>query len=320
MVRALERILVILLTATIALAPLGAALAAPPDRLVVFGDSLSDPGNAYLLLHKVDVPPFASLVPDAPYARGALHFSNGPTWIEQLSLIDHAFPSAGPALLVPTIFTNYAVGGARAGGTRPFDLGAQVALFLQEHGPTVKGDALYAMWIGGDDLRDALAALATDPTGATSGGILQTALTNVGGNLMALYDAGARRFLIPNAPDIGKVPAVRPLGPAVQAAARQLVTQYNAALAAYVQNFASLPGVHVTSVDVFSLFDAVVAAPGTYGLTDSTHACIVPGTTVHPYCSHPNEYLFWDGLHPTVAGHRIVALQAAAALGIATHR
>lgn len=320
MLEALRRLLVTLLTATIALAPLSAARAAPPERLVVFGDSLSDPGNAFVLLHTVAVPPFASLIPDAPYARGALHFSNGPTWVEQLSLVEHAFPTAGPALLVPRIFTNYAVGGARAGGTRPFDLDAQVALFLKEHGPTVNGDALFVMWIGGDDLRDALAALATDPTGVTSGQILQTALVNIGGNLTALYNAGARHFLIPNAPDIGKVPSVSPLGAAVQAAARQLVTRFNAGLDAYLQNFVSFPGVALTRVDVFSLFDDVVAAPKAFGLTDSTHACIAVGTTVHPYCSHPNEYLFWDGIHPTVAGHRIVALRAAEALGLPIHR
>ena len=109
----LKKILGAGLIAFIVLAPAGAEARAP-HRFVVFGDSLSDPGNAFVLLRDVEVPPFDSLIPDAPYARGALHFSNGPTWVEQLSLLDHALPSAGPALFIPLLFSNYAVGGARA--------------------------------------------------------------------------------------------------------------------------------------------------------------------------------------------------------------
>ena len=90
------------------------AFAGPSHRFVAFGDSLSDPGNAFILTRDLEIPPFASLIPSAPYARGFFHFSNGPTWIEQLSLIDHALPSAGPALLLPVLLSNYAVGGARA--------------------------------------------------------------------------------------------------------------------------------------------------------------------------------------------------------------
>src|SRR5688572_10409180 len=96
MANVLKGILRFSLFALVVFAPASPALAGPPNRFVVFGDSLSDPGNAFLLSRNLEVPPFDSLIPDAPYARGALHFSNGPTWIEQLSLLDHALPSAGP--------------------------------------------------------------------------------------------------------------------------------------------------------------------------------------------------------------------------------
>ena len=55
------------------------------DRLVVFGDSLSDPGNAYVLTGMSLVPPYTDLIPEHPYARGGQHLSNGSTWIEQLA-------------------------------------------------------------------------------------------------------------------------------------------------------------------------------------------------------------------------------------------
>src|SRR5262249_28356593 len=136
------------LVALVALAPAGSALADPLNRFVVFGDSLSDPGNAFVLLNTVTVPPFQSLIPAAPYARGGLHFSNGATWVEQLSVLDKAGGSAGPALSVPGVFTNYAVGGARARLGGPFDLTGQVDRFLTDFAGVAPGDALYVVWIG----------------------------------------------------------------------------------------------------------------------------------------------------------------------------
>jgi hypothetical protein len=55
--------------------------------IVVFGTSLSDPGNAFVLVGDANTPPdfmlSPLLIPSAPYARGGHHFSNGATWVEQ---------------------------------------------------------------------------------------------------------------------------------------------------------------------------------------------------------------------------------------------
>ena len=71
----LKGILGVALFAFVVLVSASPVLAGPPQRFVVFGDSLSDPGNAFILTRDLEVPPFTSLIPDAPYARGALHFS-----------------------------------------------------------------------------------------------------------------------------------------------------------------------------------------------------------------------------------------------------
>ena len=311
----LRRIVGVGFLAWVVLAPASPALAGGPHRFVVFGDSLSDPGNAFVLLRDVEIPPFDSLIPDAPYARGALHFSNGPTWVEQLSLLDRALPSAGPALFIPVLFSNYAVGGARARREGPFDLSTQVGLFVRDfrgHGPS---DALYVVFAGGNDLRDALQALALDPSGATSAAIVQSALFSIRDNLLTLYAAGARHFLVPNAPDIGLTPAVRLLGPAAQGAATFFAVQFNGGLEAILQGVEfGLGGTHITRLDVFRFLNEVVAAPAAFGLTNVTQPCIVLNTRAHAFCATPGKFLFWDGIHPTVAGHRILAERAHAAL------
>ena len=313
----------IALAALIVLGPAHSASAEPPERFVVFGDSLSDPGNAFVVLKRlgvspfVTVPPFLSLIPDAPYARGALHFSDGPTWIEQLSLLDHALPSAGPALVLPTVFSNYAVGGALARGSAPFDLSGQVNLFLGDFRGRGPNNALYVLWAGGNDVRDALDALAVDPSGAMSELIVQQAVSSIGNNLLTLYGVGARRFLVPNAPDIGLAPAILLAGnqiPQLPGLATTFSTLFNSGLDQVLVGLASMPGVEVVRLDVFTILREVVAAPGAEGLKDVQNPCIKLNTFVHAFCTRPDQFLFWDGIHPTVAGHRIIAKHANAAL------
>ncbi len=293
----------------------GAASAGESKRLVVFGDSLSDPGNAFVLTMDISLPPF-ELIPDAPYARGGFHFSNGRTWVEQLATRLSAGVSAGPALRKPLVFSNYAVGGARARAVPgTFDLGTQVGVFLRDYQGTAPGDALCVVYLGGNDVRDALQALATDPSGATSGAILQQALLATRDNLLALYSAGARRFLVPNLPNLALAPAVRLQGPPAQGAAQQLVQVFNTQLAAMLGSMQSSLGVPFMQLDVYTALNEVVAAPAAAGFSEVVEPCLKFGTKIKPYCEDADEYLFWDGIHPTRAGHQVLAERAGRLLG-----
>ena len=88
------------------------------DGLVVFGDSLSDAGNKYVVTGLSNTPPYdlldPFLVPDGPYTRGGLHHSNGKTWVEQYAKPLNLGGLVRPALRNPGKATNYAYGGARA--------------------------------------------------------------------------------------------------------------------------------------------------------------------------------------------------------------
>ena len=186
-----------LLLLVILLAP-GVASAGPITSLYVFGDSLSDSGNAFLL---------TGGFPPAPYAQRA---SNGPVAVERLAF-DLGLTLA-PAALGGT---NYAVVGATTGpvqipGSSPpaftdniatithgqaalagTGLLNQVGAFINT-GPVANPDgSLFFVWAGANDFF-------IDPSlqGAAN------ALTNIGTAIGALYADGARQFLIPNLPDL----------------------------------------------------------------------------------------------------------------------
>ena len=304
-------ILLLILLASLVRVP--AAFAGDVARLVFFGDSLSDPGNYFIAFGTASRAPFEP-IPDAPYAIGGHHFSNGATWAEQLTRELRQPMSGEPALEAPGVFTNYAVGRARARAGAPtfafYDLSTQVRNFLSDFGGRASADSVYVIWIGANDLSDALNAVATDPTGATSIGIIQQAIGAVAGNIQALWAAGARTLLIPNLPDLAITPAVRALGPNAQAAASQLSAAYNDALEQALQALQALPQIRLVRLDVATLLNDVLIDPEAFGLTNVEDSCLAFGVAQGAVCERPDGYLFWDGEHPTRAGHHIVARAA----------
>lgn len=286
------------------------------DRLVVFGDSLSDSGNFYALTGLANTPPYDHLdqllIPDRPYAKGGHHFSNDATWVEQLARPLGLGDNTRPALQGSgTEATNYAVGGARASLNRPgVDLGPQVHAFLNDFGGTAPAGALYVIEFGGNDIRDALEA------GTDAGLVLTAALTNISTNIGMLYGAGARKFLVLNAPDLALTPAILTLDkymPGAGQFAQYLSGAYNAELESLLTAMEQLPGIEIVRVDFFQLLHEVVASPTSFGLNVVDSACVMPQTP--PFtCQQPEQYLFWDGIHPTGVVHAIIAETAAAAL------
>lgn len=273
-------------------------------ELVVFGDSLSDPGNAFVLTGEASIPPY-DFIPDAPYARGGHHFTNGETWIEKLAKALHR--NTGPAFRTDKAFANYAVGGARARDVGAINLTTQVGLFLSNHNGSAQSEALYTIFIGGNDIRDAIDALATDPSGEMSKQIVATAIIAVYDNMSALIASGATEFLIVNGPDLSLVPAVAREGMQAQYFARLLSNEFNAGLTVILNILSQNPSVTIKTLDIFELFNIVVATPEEFGFEVVDQSCIVPHEIAKAVCFKPDSYLFWDGIHPTRAGHQVIA-------------
>ena len=280
-------------------------------KAVIFGDSLSDPGNAYALTGAQVQAPF-ELVPSYPYGIGGHHLSNGRTWAERLGGHVITAASAGPAFRIPGLKMNYAVGSTRArpgqGPIPEADLTFQVERYLADFGGNARSRAVHVLFVGGNDLRDALASLQSDPSGATSQAILADALGAIAANVQTLSLAGASEFIVMNGPDISLTPAVQLFGPLVVGAAQQLVAGYNVGFTQTIDGLeAGLPGVQITRVDVAAILNEIVANPDQYQLVNTTDTCLRFDVTRQAICDHPNDYLFWDGVHPTRAGHRAIA-------------
>lgn len=297
------------------------------DRVVAFGASLTDTGNAFALLAepryqncgaRLTVPPYdvldEFLVPDGPYAKGGHHFSNGATWVEGMARGLALAGNARPALATDGLeASNYAAGGARAVAGNPcrFNLPDQVGAYIGEFGET-SPRTLVAIEIGGNDMRDAFVAVALsgDPTAAIP--FVAAALDSLRASIYQLYVGGARRFLVFNVADLGKSPAVRSAGPIAAILGNQIAAGYNGALATLVDGMnAGLPGIEIRVLDVYALLNKVVSDPAAYGFANVTDACVTPN--VPPFsCKKPDTYIFWDGTHPTRAMHALIAQEALA--------
>ncbi len=193
------------------------------------------------------------------------------------------------------------------------NLPAQVDAFLQQSGGVAPSDGLYIIEMGGNDIRDALVAFAG---GGNGGPILQAANVSIANSIGALYVAGARNFLVWRAPNVALTPAIRTLdrvNPGAAQLATQLTQGFNAGLDGVVAQLSGLPGIGIVRLDAYRMLNDLVAHPAAFGLTDVTTACITPN--IPPFkCERPDEFLFWDGIHPSKAVHAITAQEAASAL------
>jgi phospholipase/lecithinase/hemolysin len=273
-----------------------AAHAATYPAMYSFGDSLSDVGNAYIASGLIGTP-----VPiSPPYAAG--RFSNGPIWLDDLSA------KLGLGAVSPSFAggDDFAFGGAQTGPTNvnlgvPTDLIGQVAAFHLQV-PSPASDALYTLDIGANDIGNALAALAADPTFSLST-FLSDAVGNTVGAIDTLYSDGARDLLYYEAPDLSVVPGFEAAG----SLGGELATQFNDDVLAGIKPLEA-KGLTVFDVPIFSAIDKIVADPSRFGLTNVTSPCFSGGfETPGSVCADPNSFLFWDGEHPTAAVHALTA-------------
>lgn len=316
------------------------------SNLFVYGDSLSDTGNSYLAT-LAETPPS----PNPVYYPNVGHYTDGATYGElmwqALSLPGGLQPSLAGG-------TNFAVGGARSRYGSPemsIDAGsglnlppppgtpdavtpgassllAQVGGYLLAAGGIADPFALYVIWIGGNDARDA-ATLTFSPRAAEAPLLLQQSVGDVADAVVSLIMAGARNLLLPSVSNIGLTPEAQALdtfNPGVAATLSGWAEAYNhaldAALDAALDSLVGIDGLRLRQVDTFDRLGDVLASPARYGLANVADPCLsgyfvnAPTGGAISLCSAPETYAYYDAVHPSSTVHAILARDFLAAVPV----
>ena len=307
------------------------------SQAYVFGDSLSDPGNVYNVTKAVQ--PFNELLgldipvipPVPPY--NSRRFADGLVWVDfvaqdlKLNLIPSTDLPVSPIAITPepginfdfqgeTAFNsvNFAYGGAQtglfgAGGVGELVPGilTQVNTFItdlaQASQPADK-DALYIIWGGANDYQ-----IVPDANPEQS-------VENISQAVKTLHKAGARNFLVPNLPDLGKTArALLPNPPIAADVLTQRTNQHNEFLENAFVDLGFLADIELISLDTNELFQSVLTNPENFGFTSFSlppNSCLQgdPLTVIIAdltACDNPNDLIFWDFIHPTTKTHKILA-------------
>lgn len=314
--------------------------AASIDKIILFGDSLSDNGNLYSIssaAHKII--PLVPVVPkDPPYFQG--RFSNGPVWIENLTkimnveLADYAY---GGAWVEPAWDSKQLV---------PFDLNTQVNFYLATASRDFnKEQHLYIIWAGANDYTQGRSDAEYATTNTVS--IIQKQI-----DWLIYY--GAKNFLIFNVPDLGVVPEVADKGPEFATAISKMSQLHNDKMASMVASEKQRhPDLKFMLFDITQDFSDIINNPEKYRLKNTKEACykgdydlmlklinsreiqaakdvkidiLNNASLKEAYftanlaslgqlsCDNPDEYFFWDHIHPTRIVHQVLSTLVLSAL------
>ena len=301
------------------------ASTSPFTGIYAFGDSLSDAGNNSLLTSLFGAEPVSPPYYSASYGgTKAATFSNGPTWVQDLSV------SLGLGTLAPSNAggNDFAYGGAETGSTPQNSGNVQTAVLslpaqltqFETFGGKVSASTLFTMSVGGNDIFDILANPGL--TGVQAQADVTAAVKNELSELHQLAKDGMRNLLVFNVPNLGVVPQVtfgdangsnKPSASA-DALATTLSSSYNTQLATGLATQEASDGVSYHIVDVYGLITDAYNNPAKYGFTNVTTPVWTgnfvdakSGTVSSTSPAVQDQNLFWDHVHPTASAHAIIS-------------
>lgn len=158
------------------------------------------------------------------------------------------------------------------------------------YAPWTADDALFAVWIGVNDVGNSFTKAAAAETA-----LVNKDLDQYFAQLAALYKAGARHFALLNIPPTQNTPFMK--SQSGVAGLVTAITNWNGQLATRAAAFvAANAGANVTLVDTQAPWQKAIANPTAYGATDAT-------------CVNANgkSCLWFNTYHPAQAIHKLVA-------------
>lgn len=256
-----------------------------------FGDSLTDDGNLYAATGGAAPPP--------PYFEG--RFSNGPVWAEH---VEADFTAAGLAA------ENFAFGGAAVGalanGPLPSppvaNLDGQIARFAEASRGRLGERPVASLWFGANNL------LFDGIPNGDARAVGRAAARGVAAGARELQRLGVGHVVLFNLPALDKTPRFALSGdPVATEQARIGSLAFNRALERGAARLEKR-GMKVIRVDMYGLFNELLADPQKFGVVDATAPCLLP-TDPPRYCGSTVAQLlaFFDPVHPNATVHAAIA-------------
>lgn len=255
-------------------------------KIFAFGDSLSDTGNIFAATGN-------TFPPSPPYFNGRL--SNGPLAVETL----------GNRLgLAVTPETNFAIGGAKTGRDNIGDTALikfgglldQIDRFTSAVGSRgANPQALYFVWAGGDDL-------ISQPTDLTA--TVNQAVENIKTAVTALANLGAKNIVVVQNSNLGRTPFSLQTGSVDSL--RNATLALNKKLESVLTPLERKSDLNIVLSNLFPIGEDVAQNPSRFGFSNVVDAYL-QGLVPRDPAADPNQFFFWDQLHPTTRGHNLFA-------------
>ncbi|CAA7399680.1 unnamed protein product [Spirodela intermedia] len=309
--------------------------------VIVFGDSIVDPGNNNLLgtLTKSNFPPYGK---DFPGHQATGRFSNGkiPT---DLIVSDLGIKELLPAYLDPNLHpeelltgVSFASGGSGFDPITPTVTNVlsqedQLELFKEYKGKvrgmvgakraaSIVQESLYVICQGSNDLANTYFNGPFRRPHYDLPSYVKLMVDSASGFVKNLYGQGARKIGFMGIPPLGCVPADRTFFGGPQRDCSEELNQasqlFNDALAVELHRLShELPGSNLIYVDIYTLMIDVIQRPTHYGFEEATKGCCGTGnleasvtcnSLMASTCEDPTKYVFWDGYHPTETAYRLL--------------
>lgn len=197
--------------------------------------------------------------------------SNGDSWVE--SFADRMGLNKDGQVL------NFA-----ASGSHGPDVAKQIQDYLKNHLPGT--NSLFAPWWAGMTSELALNRSPVD-----------VAVSNYVANLTLLLEAGARSFILPTLPPLHLIPGLS------NDYTRNLdYPALNIRMEHEIDTLRTRYGLTVYRYDHAHLLEHIRANPAGYGFTN-----LVDAANLHCPPGDPEQFLWWDGVNPTAAFHRLIS-------------
>ncbi|XP_030536028.1 GDSL esterase/lipase EXL3-like [Rhodamnia argentea] len=329
-----------------------AASSAPSNRsapavpaVIVFGDSIVDPGNnnGMKTIVKCNFPPYGR---DFMGGKPTGRFCNG---IVPSDILVEAFGVKQylPAYLDPSLkLEDLLTGVSFASGASGYDpltsklasvlsLSDQLNLFKEyvnkiksgageEKALNIVTNSLYIVVCGSDDIANTYYTTPFRKGEYDIPAYTDLMVSSASSFFQELYGLGARKIGVLGLPPIGCVPSQRTLDGGLARAcsepANQAATLFNSKLSSEMDSLnRKLPGCNLVYMDIYSPLVSIIQNPSQHGFEVVDRGCCGTGNIEvsvlcnrlddFKSCKDDTKYVFWDSYHPTEKAYKILTKQ-----------